>query len=263
MAPEVWRVGRGDGAQFDLYLERAGAEAHLFAEYIDPKNLPVDRRWHDGEIDLSPWAGQAITITFATGPGPNGNSDYDWAGWGEPTIVQPVAFDFLAALPSARHSAADAKHARRDRLTIDHEPRPILFLHPPAQVTYRVNVPERAGLHFGLGMDPAVWSPDKGDGVAYNLYVRLPDDATVLHRLFHHTLDPKNDPHDRHWLDRVVDLSPYGGQRVDLVFEALPGPAGDASYDWGGWSTPVLVANDMALLNPDSHGAVWAADDGP
>jgi len=269
LSPEVWLPGQGDGVRFNVYIDDGAARKQVFSQYIDPKNIPTDRRWHDCEISLSPWAGQTITLTFATGPGPNGNSDYDWAGWGEPRIVQPIAYNFLAELPNADRCGADEEHLRQDTLTIDYEPRAILFQHPSSRVTYRVDVPERAGLHFGLGMDPAVWSPDKGDGVEYNVYMRYPDEPYKLYRVFHHYLDPKNslkaagNPDDRHWQDQVVDLSGYGGQTVDVIFEALPGPAGDANFDWGGWSMPVLVADDMALLNAEAWVAVRSGGDGP
>jgi len=258
-APESWEQP-GNGVQFDIYIDDEHTQWHPFSEYIDPKNIPAHRKWHDREIDLSPWAGQTITLTFATGPGPSGDSDYDWAGWGEPRIVQPIAYNFLAELPNANHSTADERQIRQDMLTIDYEPRAILFQHPSNRVTYRVEVPERAGLHFGLGMDPAVWSPDKGDGVEYNVYVRYPDEPYRLYRVFHRYLDPKRNPDDRHWQDHVVDLSAYGGQTVDVIFEALPGPAGDANYDWGGWSMPVLVGDDMALLNPEPQVTVWVGE---
>lgn len=250
MSEETWFLGKGDGVQFNIFIEDGQRKWHPFSEYIDPKNIPEHRKWHDREIDLSQWAGQTVTITLATGPGPNGDDRYDWAGWGEPRIVQPIAYDFLAELPNADRGGATAEQVRRDTITIDHEQRPVLFQHPISQVTYRLEMPQGAGLHFGLGLDPAVWSPDKGDGVEYNLYVRYPYEPHVLHRVYHRYLDPKNVAKDRHWLDQVVDLSPYGGQTIDLIFETLPGPAGDTCFDWGGWSTPVLVADDMAVLNP-------------
>jgi len=43
----------------------------------------------------------------------------------------------------------------------------------------------------------------------------------------------------------------------------LPGPAGDANFDWGGWSTPVLVGHDMALLNADVQVTIRSGGDGP
>jgi tetratricopeptide (TPR) repeat protein len=250
LSPEVWSLGIGDGVQFDVYVDNGNTRSNPFSEYIDPKNIPEQRKWHDRDIDLSPWAGQTITLTLATDPGPNGDKRYDWAGWGEPCIIQPIAYDFLAGLPNADRGGADEDQVGQDTITIDYEPRPVLFQHPVSQLTYRLEIPQQASLHFGLGLDPAVWSPDKGDGVEYNLYVRYPNEPYVLNQVYHRYLDPKNVADDRHWLDQVVDLSDYGGQIVDLIFEALPGPAGDASFDWGGWSTPVLVADDMAVLNP-------------
>ena len=81
----------GDGVQFDVYLRDGRATYRLYSEYIDPKNNPGDRRWFDASTPLDRWAGQTVTLTFATGVGPQGNADYDWAGWGNPRIILPDA----------------------------------------------------------------------------------------------------------------------------------------------------------------------------
>jgi hypothetical protein len=139
----------------------------------------------------------------------------------------------------------------------------VLFQHPTSRITYRLEIPQGAGLHFGLGLDPTVWSPDNGDGVEYNIYVLDPGEPNSLERVYQRYLDPKNNVDERRWVDEVVDLSAYGRRTVDIVFEALPGPAGDANFDWGGWSTPVLVAHDMALLNPGTQVCVDSDHDRP
>jgi tetratricopeptide (TPR) repeat protein len=241
LSPEVWQLGRGDGVQFDIYIEEEQKKWHPLSEYIDPKNIADQRKWQDREIDLSQWAGQTVTIVYETGPGPNDDYRYDWFGWGEPRIVQAVAYDFLAELPAADLDGTDEEVVRRDSLTIDYESRTILYQHPSSRVSYQVNMPQDASLHFGLGMDPAVWSLDRGDGVEYSVYVRKPNEPTILRSVFSRHIDPKHEPEDRHWLDQVVDLRAYAGETVDIVFEALSGPNGDADSDWGGWSTPVLV----------------------
>jgi len=262
LAPEVWQLEKGDGVRYNVTVQQGATQWYLLSEYIDPKNIPAHRKWNDREIDLSMWAGEKVTITLATTPGPNGDDRYDWAGWGEPRIVQPITYNFLAELPKANRGMADEEQVRQDTLVIDYEQRLILFQHPTSQVTYRLEVPQRAGLHFGLGLDPVVWSPDKGDGVEYNIYVHDPDEPNLLYRVYHRYLDPKNNVGDRHWVDEVVDLSTYGGQTVELTFEALPGPAGDTSFDWGGWSRPVLVADDMAILNP-APAVTWSPRPSP
>jgi tetratricopeptide (TPR) repeat protein len=253
LSPEVWTPDMGDGVKFDIRVSDGKATGHPLSKYIDPKHRQRDRRWHQVEVNLSEWAGRTVTITFATDSGPRGNADYDWAGWGEPRIVQPVAYDFLAEFPHSDSGGAGSDAVRMDALTVDYETRDILFQHPPSRVAYRVWIPDRSGLHFGLTLDPAVWSPEKSDGVEYNIYIRYPDDPYVLHRVFNRFLNPTHEPGDQRWVDSVVDLTPHGGHTVDVVFEALPGAAGSANYDWGGWSRPVLVADDSAVLNSRTY----------
>lgn len=241
--PMAWQLGKGDGVQFDIYVSSKHTNQRFFSIYIDPKNVFDDRKWHDYEVDLSAFAGQTVTITFATSCGPNNNCDYDWAGWGEPRIVQPIAYNFLAELSNANVWEADQDLVRQDAFTIDYEARPILFQHPTSRIAYRVTIPTQARLIFGLGMDPTTWVPDKGDGVEYNVYVQRPNEPFKLYRLFQGYIDPKNNPDDRHWFDYSVDLTDYEGETVDIIFEARPGPAGDDRFDWGGWSMPVLISN--------------------
>ena len=240
LAPAVWAIGKGDGAQFSLDVDDGRVAQRVFAEYIDPKNRREDRRWHDYEVDLSTWAGQTVTITFSTGCGPNDDCRYDWAGWGAPRIVQPVAYDFLAELPQANITAGESGQVRTGAQTIDGETRSILLQNATSRARFAVALPQKPTLRFGLGVAPEVWS-QRGDGVESNIYVRDPDEPSVLYRVFTRYCDPKNNPDDRHWFDERVDLSRFGGLTVDVVFEILPGPAGDADYDWAGWSDPVLI----------------------
>jgi tetratricopeptide (TPR) repeat protein len=241
IAPEVWQLSGSDGIQFEVYIDNGLSRHNVFSEHIEPKDLSGGRVWSDREIELSPWSGQTVTITFVTGPGPRHDDRYDWAGWRDPRIAQPVAYDFAALLPEAEIANLGLGQAKVVTQTIGSESRTVLYQHPTSRVTYSLLLPSQSALRFGLGLDPAVWSPDKGDGLEYNVYVRHPKDPLVFHQVFHRYIDPKNNPNDRRWFDERVDLGRFGGQVVDIIFEALPGPAGDGDYDWGGWSTPVLI----------------------
>jgi len=250
--PKVWQLGYGDGVQFGISIDDGQTKSQIFSEYIDPKNMPSQRKWHNYVIDISRWSGQVVTMTFTTGCGPNNNCGYDWAAWGEPHIEQPISYDFITKLPEAQGFDVGGTLVRKDEMVISGEYRDILFEHPFSQAIYRLTVPEKAALYFGLGMDPSVWSSDKGDGVQYNLYVRKPEDPSRLYRVFHSYIDPKNKTADQHWFDCAVDLSKYSGQSVDLIFEATAGPDNDSRYDWGGWSMPVLVSNAIITSNDNS-----------
>ena len=100
--------------------------------------------------------------------------------------------------------------------------------HPPATVRFRLRISsQRPTLKFAIALDPAVWQPEKGDGVTFEIL------AAPVETLFTQAIDPKNDPRDRKWHLEDIDLSRFRGQRVLLSFHTLP--EGNNAYDWAGW----------------------------
>ena len=85
-APQSWQL-EGDGVTFAVYVESDQSTHQLFSTYIDPKQDESARCWHSHVVDLSGYAGQAVTLIFETGAGPAGDYQYDWAGWGEPRVL--------------------------------------------------------------------------------------------------------------------------------------------------------------------------------
>lgn len=85
--PQVWQPDKGDGVIFvvDACVEDGCRE--LLRQEIDPKQRVADRRWHDVALDLRAWGGQTVQLVLRTLPGPAGDGNYDWAGWGAPVIV--------------------------------------------------------------------------------------------------------------------------------------------------------------------------------
>jgi hypothetical protein len=83
--PETWGLG-GDGSTFEVHLtDEGGAYRLLFSEHVG--NDPKGQRWHDREVSLAPYAGQEVTITFVTRPGPGGDFTGDEAGWATPRVM--------------------------------------------------------------------------------------------------------------------------------------------------------------------------------
>ncbi len=79
----VWEPTRGDGVHFEIRVEEKGKERLIYSKYIDPKNHLEDRGWCEAELDLTSFQDKYITLKFITDPGPCGNYDSDWAGWGD------------------------------------------------------------------------------------------------------------------------------------------------------------------------------------
>jgi hypothetical protein len=113
--------------------------------------------------------------------------------------------------------------------------RETLFEHPPYQrLPFRVNVPkDYSMLDVSYGINPRAF--DKaGDGVGFTVELRAASGKIVP--LFSNYIDPKHTVAERKWMTARLDLSAYRGQTVEVLFSTDPGPRGDPSYDWAGWS---------------------------
>jgi hypothetical protein len=86
--PAVWMEGKGDGVLFSISVSEGNSTCTIFSAYNDPKNNISDRRWFDTGINLEPFSNKDVVITFSTSPGPDDNSDFDWAYWIAPRLVQ-------------------------------------------------------------------------------------------------------------------------------------------------------------------------------
>ena len=107
----IWRNGTGDTDQtFRLKLPAAGpillrfsiamkegmtgpakSDGATFRVFLNDKPLldqnKTDESWSPYQMDLSPYAGQVVTLRFETDPGPAHNPSFDFALWGDREIV--------------------------------------------------------------------------------------------------------------------------------------------------------------------------------
>ncbi len=132
----------------------------------------------------------------------------------------------------------DAIARRDDRRTVIYSP-------PTdkgsSEVIYQVTVPDSGALRFAIAMDPVIWTPEKGDGVNFRIFLKeaaAQDEGTMV---FYRYINPKVNPSDRRWRNYVIDLSSWSNKTVNLSLITDAGPAQDFSYDWAGWAKPELV----------------------
>jgi len=109
------------------------------------------------------------------------------------------------------------------------------------EVIYRVTVPDLGALKFGIALSPEVWSPEKGDGVNFQVYIAPVDAPQSGQFLFHRYINPKINPSDRRWRNFFLDLSPWAGREVNLSFINDSGPVENWDFDWAGWSEVSVV----------------------
>jgi hypothetical protein len=88
--PAVWgpEVEVGDGVRFVLEADRPGATGRqvLMARDLNPRGDPAVRPWVDVWVDLTPLAGEDVTLILRTEARQDPN--YDWAGWANPQVVR-------------------------------------------------------------------------------------------------------------------------------------------------------------------------------
>ncbi|MCR4408480.1 MAG: tetratricopeptide repeat protein [Anaerolineae bacterium] len=95
--PMTWSWG-GDGVTFEVFVDDGEGEQQLLAERLDI--AAAMGGWKDGKVDLAAYAGQTVTLTLSVIPGPEWEMTGDWAGWGEPRLVDAEALPLTALRPA-------------------------------------------------------------------------------------------------------------------------------------------------------------------
>jgi len=168
--------------------------------------------------------------------------------------VTGVAENLLSTQP-AYGTAITQTWTLFDSISGHDDTRSVLYEHPlesgKEEIIYRVNVPEGGALRFAITLSPEVWSPAKGDGTSFQVYVVEPDKPAEGRFVFVRYINPKSNPNDRRWLNFLVDLSPWASRMVNLSLITEDGPTGNWTYDWAGWADLQLVG-----IQPDYFNSV-------
>jgi hypothetical protein len=154
--------------------------------------------------------------------------------------------------------------------------RKVIYEHPPEvdkrEIIYRVPIPAQGGLLFAIALSPEVWTPEKGDGASFKVFLSDPNQTGDGEFVFDRYINPKHNPTDRRWRNYLVDLRSWAGETVDLSLITECGPAGDCNFDWAGWADMRVVSvqqgffeESMAPENPALRHILsifdWAEDE--
>jgi len=125
------------------------------------------------------------------------------------------------------------------RVRINGEDRMCVLMHPNSVAAYHLHVRPKSRLRFGIAMSPDVYDKP-GGGVSFEIRIktRLRKERVI----YSEHIDPKRDPSHRGWLDRELDLTMFGGKRVELKLVTST-VAGENQYCAAFWSRPYMVSN--------------------
>jgi hypothetical protein len=151
--------------------------------------------------------------------------------------TETIVLDLVEEFPAADKLTRAPLH-QAFRVT-DGSPRSI-FAHPPSRIIWKAKIPAGARLRTSLQLLPAAWDKST-DGVFFRIGVADGDRYTSLTERL---VDPMRTPDDRRPIPVDIDLAPYAGREMQIVFNtatSAPGTAYDAAYDWALWGGPRIV----------------------
>lgn len=131
---------------------------------------------------------------------------------------------------------------RRFTMPSDGDTGEVLFVHPPAVVSFAVALPPvPTSLDFRVANDPQSWEWG-GDGVTFVVTAQAAGEpARELYRAH-----AANDAAGRGFHPVELPLDEYAGQSVMITLSTEVGPAGDGTGDWAGWESPRIVRRGHA-----------------
>ena len=108
------------------------------------------------------------------------------------------------------------------------------------RIIWKVRVPDDGWLSVNLALQQDAWTKP-GDGVLFKVLV---SDGKASDELFTQHVDPFGNAADRRWIPVMVDLSAYGGEQIDLIFNTYASPPklpGNTDNDMPLWGAPEIV----------------------
>jgi hypothetical protein len=151
-------------------------------------------------------------------------------------------FDVLEAFKNDALQLSDAQaampvHIEQFAIPPNSEGVDVLLTHPPASVSFEVELPEEPALFYGrAAMHPESWHWG-GNGSVFVVQIQTED--TPLTEIYRQHVS--NDENDRKWHEVRIPLQQYAGQTVTFTLLTEPGPNVDFSGDWAGWESPLIM----------------------
>lgn len=146
-----------------------------------------------------------------------------------------AAMDFGAMLDQAtlQRPSPDVFSVRN--VTIGSETHRGIAVAQASRLAWDVTLPEGAWVEARLALEESVWN-QPGDGVMFRIGVSFDG---RYEEVLTQVVNPAGVAADRRWVPVEVDLSPYAGKQVSLIFNT--GSLDTTDFDLAVWGDPRLV----------------------
>lgn len=170
-----------------------------------------------------------------------------WLG-GRELSMKGIAWDALRDFKKGKMLEGSPSQVAPTVFTITGERFPTLMMHPNARMAWRMRLPDEAVLEAYVGIKPEAWK--QVAPVTFRIEL---DDGTATDLLFEHVMNPRDSVEDREWGFFDLDLSPFGGQKVELILSTEASPS---DYGWAGWGLPRIYSPEKGWRER-AEDAVW------
>ena len=150
------------------------------------------------------------------------------------------SIDLVDQLSTAERAPADRSFTVAN-VNLNGESHQAIEATPPSRLTWKVRIPDDAWLRVMVGLKPEAWTAE-GDGVLFFVGV---SDGRTFDKLFEQTVNPFSHPGDRKWIPVMVDLSPYAGEEVSVIFNtrnSADGKPHNPNNDFAVWGAPEIIS---------------------
>jgi hypothetical protein len=127
-------------------------------------------------------------------------------------------------------------------VVIDEDRKESIFAHPFSRIIWTLTVPPGAVLRTAAALRPDAWTGG-GDGALFRIGI---SDGPTYTEYLKLRLQPIQQAGDRRWFPAEVDLTPYAGREVKVIFNTEPGESGNAVGDACVWGAPRIVPDAVA-----------------
>jgi hypothetical protein len=129
-----------------------------------------------------------------------------------------------------------------EEVSLEGDSKQAIAISPTAgtRLIWKVRLPDDGWLRVWVGLKPEAWEQE-GNGVLFMVGV---SDGRAFDQLFTQHVDPYANASDRRWIHVMADLSAYGGEEVDLIFNTYASPEKqetDTRNDLALWGAPEIV----------------------
>lgn len=150
-----------------------------------------------------------------------------------------VALDLVDRFPNAFQARPNPEAFTVGDVTISGRTLKSISVSQASRIIWKETIPSNAWLDVTLGLREEAWTKT-GDGVLFLVGI---SHAGKYDELVSLVVNPFGNPADRQWYPLMLDLSPYAGQEVEVIFNTRPGPGdkGNADNDLAVWGAPTIV----------------------